>query len=54
VHIWDEEWLVRKLAENLAVLDQAGVDGAFVSQFISQITPYNDDLRYDLDMASSS
>jgi hypothetical protein len=50
----DEEWQARKLTENLTVLDDAGVDGAFVFQFISQITPYSDDPRYDLDMASSS
>ena len=43
-----------QLVENLAVLDGAGVDGAFVSQFVSQIDPYSDDPRYDLDMASSS
>ncbi len=53
-HVRDEEWQARKLVENLRVLDDAGVDGAFVFQFISQITPYSDDPRYDLDMASSS
>jgi hypothetical protein len=50
----DEEWQARKLVENLSVLDDAGVDGAFIFQFISQITPYSDNPRYDLDMASSS
>jgi hypothetical protein len=50
----DEEWQARKLVENLTVLDNAGVDGAFISQFISQITPYSDNPRFDLDMASSS
>ena len=50
----DEQWQANQLVDNLAVLDKAGVDGAFVSNFISQITPYSDDPKYDLDMASSS
>jgi hypothetical protein len=53
-HVRDEEWQARKLVENLSVLDSTGVDGAFVFQFISQITPYSDNPRFDLDMASSS
>jgi hypothetical protein len=53
-HGRDEQWQASQLVDNLAVLDRAGVDGAFVSQFISQIDPYSDDPRYDLDMASSS
>jgi hypothetical protein len=53
-HVRDEEWQACKLVENLRVLDVAGVDGAFIFQFISQITPYSDDPRFDLDMASSS
>jgi hypothetical protein len=32
----------------------AGVDGAFVFQFVSQINPYDDNPKYDTDMASSS
>jgi hypothetical protein len=54
VHVRDEQWQASQLVDNLAVLDGAGVDGAFVSQFVSQIDPYSDDPRYDLDMASSS
>ena len=53
-HVRDEQWQANQLVDNLAVLDKAGVDGAFVSNFISQITPYSDDPKYDLDMASSS
>ena len=53
-HVRDEPWQARKLVETLGVLDAAGVDGAFISQFLSQITPYDDRPRYDLDMASSS
>jgi hypothetical protein len=50
----DEAWQARKIVEQLKILDEAGVEGAFIFQFISQITPYNDDPRYDLDVASTS
>jgi hypothetical protein len=53
-HVRDEAWQAKKLVETLDILDKAGADGAFVSGFLSQITPYSDDPRYDLDMASSS
>ncbi len=53
-HVRDEPWQARKLVEQLSVLEGAGVEGAFIFQFISQITPYADDPKYDLDMASSS
>ncbi len=53
-HVRDEAWQASKLVETLEVLDKAGVDGAFISQFESQITPYSDDPRFDLDTASSS
>lgn len=53
-HIRDEQWQASQLVDNLAVLDGAGVDGAFISQFVSQIDPYSDDPKFDLDMASSS
>jgi len=54
VHVRDEQWQASQIVDNLAVLDKAGVDGAFVSQFVSQIDPYSDDPKNDLDMASSS
>jgi hypothetical protein len=53
-HVRDEAWQAKKLVENLDILEKAGADGAFVSGFLSQITPYSDEPRYDLDMASSS
>ena len=53
-HVRDEEWQARKLVENLSILDNAGVEGAFISQFMSQITPYSGNPRFDLDMASLS
>ncbi len=44
-HTRDEGWQARKLVEQLGILDAAGVDGAFISQFLSQITPTSDDPR---------
>ena len=54
VHVRDEQWQARKLVENLSVLDSAGVDGTFIFEFTSQIKPYSDNPKFDLDMASSS
>jgi hypothetical protein len=54
IHTRDEAWQARKIVEQLRILDEAGVEGAFIFQFISQITPYNDDRRYDLDLAGTS
>lgn len=53
-HVRDEGLQARRLAEQLKILDAAGVEGTFVSQFLSQISPYDPDPRFDLDMASSS
>jgi hypothetical protein len=53
-HVRDEGLQARELIDQLAVLDGAGVYGAFVSLFVFQINPYDDDPRYDLDMASMS
>ncbi len=53
-HVRDEAWQATKLVETLGLLDRAGLDGEFIMQFESQITPYSDDPRFDLDMASSS
>ena len=54
VHVRDEQWQARKLIENLSVLDNAGVDGTFIFEFISQFKPYDNNPKFDLDMASSS
>jgi hypothetical protein len=53
-NIRDEGWQACQLVDQLNILDNAGVDGAFIFQFLSQITPYNENPHYDLDMASSS
>lgn len=49
----DEPLQARELTETLAILDGAGVDGAFVSTFIFEIMPYDPDPRYDLDACSA-
>jgi hypothetical protein len=53
-HARDEKWQADKIVETLGILDHAGVEGAFVFQFVSQITPYSENPKHDLDMASSS
>ena len=53
-HVRDEAWQAKKIVETLEILDTAGVDGAFIMQFLSQITPFSEIPRYDLDMASST
>ncbi len=50
----DEGLQARELADQLGVLDAAGVEGAFVFTFISPTSTYNEDPRYDSDMASFS
>jgi hypothetical protein len=42
IHPRDEAWQARKVVETLEILDAAGVDGAFVSQFESQINPFDE------------
>lgn len=50
VYVRDEPMQARELAETLAMLDTAGVDGAFVNEFVSATFPVGDNPRYDLDM----
>ena len=53
-HVRDEGLQARELLDQLSVLDKAGVYGAFVSVFVSQIHPYDENPKYDLDMGSMS
>ncbi len=48
-YVRDEAWQVSQLVDQLNVLDKAGVEGAFISQFISQITPYSENPYFDLE-----
>lgn len=53
-HVRDESLQARELVDQLTILDNAGVYGAFVSAFLEQTKPYDDNSRYDLDMGSMS
>jgi len=53
-YVRDEEFQARELTETLAILDGAGVDGAFVATFLHAINPYDEDPLYDLDMSVST
>ena len=54
LHVRDEALQARELLDTLNILEGAGVEGAFVSTFVDQIAPYDDDPRFDLDMSSLS
>jgi len=49
----DEALQARELTDTLGVLDGSGVDGAFINTFIFEISPYDEDPRYDLDACSA-
>ena len=53
-YVRDEGMQARELTDQLDVLDQAGVNGAFIMTFLSATNPYNDNPRFDLDMNSYS
>ena len=53
-YVRDEGVQARELTDVLSILDGVGVDGAFVFTFVSPTSPYNEDPRRDLDMASYS
>lgn len=53
-HVRDEGLQARELIDQLGALDNADVDGAFIMTFISPLSTYDDNPRYDLDMASYS
>jgi len=50
----DETLQAREVVETLDVLDRAGVDGAFVMNFVSPLMPFDENPRYDLDMNEMS
>jgi hypothetical protein len=53
-HVRDENFQAKELVDQLIELDKAGVDGAFIMTFVSPINPYDENPKYDLDMASYS
>ena len=54
VHERNEELQARCLHRQLALLDSAGVDGAFVFTFTAPLWPHDDDPQHDLDTDSFS
>jgi hypothetical protein len=50
----DEKSQAQKLVAQLDLIERAGVLGGFVSTFQSQITPYDEEPRFDVDTASPS
>ena len=53
-YVRDESLQAHELTDVLSILDGVGVEGAFVFTFVSPTSPYNEDSKYDLDMASYS
>ena len=53
-YLRDESLQARELTAVLKILDDVGVDGAFVFTFVSPTFPYHQIPKYDLDMASYS
>jgi len=49
-HVRDEAMQARELTETLTILDAAGVDGAFVAEFVTAGATFSEEARYDLDM----
>jgi pimeloyl-ACP methyl ester carboxylesterase len=54
VHARNEELQARCLHRQLALLDSAGVDGAFVFTITAPLWPHDDDPKHDLDTDSFS
>jgi hypothetical protein len=53
-YLRDEELQARELNDMLTILEGAGVDGTFVFTFVSPALTYNENPKFDLDMASYS
>ena len=53
-YVRDEGLQAREIADTLAILDTAGVDGAFVCTFVEAISPFDENPSYDLDMSALS
>lgn len=53
-YVRDEGLQAREITEQLAILDQSKVEGAFVYSFVTPNSPFNPDPRFDSDMANYS
>ena len=53
-YVRDEAGQAREVADLISAFASAGVDGGFVFTFVAPLSPYSDNPRHDLDMASYS
>jgi hypothetical protein len=53
-YVRDEGIQAHEITDQLSILDTAGVEGAFVFTFVSPLSHYNEDPRFDSDMPSYS
>ncbi len=53
-YVRDEGLQARELTDVLSIFESIGIDGAFVFTFVAPTSPYNENPKYDLDMASYS
>ncbi|MGB8213103.1 MAG: hypothetical protein WCE68_06045 [Anaerolineales bacterium] len=53
-YVRDEQMQARELTDQLGILDNAGVDGAFIMTFVAPAAPTHADPPDDLDMNSYS
>lgn len=49
-YVRDEAMQARELVETLTILDAAGIDGAFVAEFVTAGAAFSEEPRYDMDM----
>jgi len=49
-YVRDEAMQARELIQTLTILDAAGVDGAFIAEFVTAGGTFSEEARYDLDM----
>jgi hypothetical protein len=50
----DEPGQARRLVAQLELLERSGVSGGFISTFLSQLAPYSEEPRFNVDTASPS
>jgi hypothetical protein len=53
-HIRDDSSQANEIVDQLSMTLKAGVDGAFTSNFVSPLAYYDENRRFDLDMANYS
>lgn len=53
-YVRDEALQARELTDMLTILETAGIDSTFVFTFVSPVLTYNENPKFDLDMASYS